>query len=244
LAAARFWHIEDVSSATTRRLNELEWALARLLHRPREARRTSRYFGVAWSPDGHNFTQAYPVDISVDGVALITPEELKTNRFVVTLEIGNRRVQAAAQCVSVQKGTLRGNIVWRIGARFVEIAREARALIDRFVRRLPLAPDPPQLTLGVFPESVTRRILAQLVQLERLAPPRWRMQPLVKMAYAGIIRRGKQLLHSVKIESRIVQAGATTVYHSQAYVSARLTNVEVVPLDNGVPEGVLLQEAR
>lgn len=183
------------------------------------------------SDGGRTFVPAYPVDISADGVGLISTAPLPS-RFVVTLELDNKRIQASARCVSAQKGTLKGNIVWRIGARFIEIARESRALIERFIRRLPLVADPKPAG-GIFPDPVIHRILGQLVELERLAPLRRGRQPLVKLSYAGLMRRGAQMLHSVKIESRVVHDGTTTVYATQAYISERLTRIEVVPLDNG-----------
>jgi hypothetical protein len=222
-------------NATQRRLNELEWAMARLLRAPREVRRSKRQFGVAMSTDGGmTFTNVYPVDISVDGVALITTQEIKQRRILVTIDLDNKRIQALAQCVTAQKGLLKGNIVWRIGTRFIQIAREDRMMIDRFIKRLPLTAAPkPQQQYGMFPENVTRKILEELVALERLSPLRHGKQPLVKMTHAGVIQRAKQTMHSVKIESRVVREGTTTVYTTQAYVSDRLTRIELVPMDNG-----------
>lgn len=231
-------------NGTQQRLKELEWGLARLTH-PRRAQRSPRYFGVACSTDGgRTFANAYPVDISVDGVALISPEELKTRRFIVTLEIDSKRIQATAQCVTMQKGTLRGNVVWRIGARFIQIAREDRQIIDRFVRRIPLNAATAAPTLGALPGNVVRAILDELIATGRLSRPRHGMQPLVKMTYSGLIQRGTQVLHGVKIESRVVRENTCTVYHTQAYVSERLTKIEVIPLDNGLPEAILPTAAR
>lgn len=229
-----------MTTATARRLGELEWALARLTH-PREARRTKRHFGVTVSVDGgRTFTRAYPVDISVAGIALISFEEPKARRFVANLDLENKRIQAAAEVVTVQKGTLRGNIVWRIGARFIEIAREVRALIERFVRHVPLTANvPEQLLAGIFPESVVRAILDEMVKLKRLAPPRRGTQPLVKMTYGGVVHRGQEPFHSVKIESRIVHDEKCTVYKTQAYIGQRLMSIEVIPIDNGLPEHIV-----
>jgi hypothetical protein len=235
-----------MTTATQRRLSELEWTMARLLRSPREVRRSKRQFGVAMSTDGGiTFDNAYPVDISVDGVALITTEEIKQRRILVTIDLDNKRIQALAQCVSAQKGTLKGNIVWRIGTRFVQIAREDRMLIDRFVKRLPLtaAPKLPQQH-GLFPDNVIKKILEELVALERLAPLRHGKQPLVKMTHSGVIQRAKQSMHSVKVESRIVREGTTTVYTTQVFVSERLTRIEVVPMDNGRPELIVATSLR
>jgi hypothetical protein len=226
-----------MTSATQRRLNELEWAMARLLRSPREVRRSKRQFAITMSTDGGmTFTNAYPVDISVDGVALITTEEIKQRRILVTIDLDNKRIQALAQCVSAEKGTLKGNIVWRVGARFVQIAREDRMLIDRFVKRLPLTAAPKPQHHGLFPDNVIKKILDELVRVERLAPLRHGKQPLVKMTHVGVIQRAKQTMHSVKVESRIVHEGTTTVYSTQVYVSERLTRIEVVPMDNGRQE--------
>ncbi|MGH7717189.1 MAG: PilZ domain-containing protein, partial [Vulcanimicrobiaceae bacterium] len=198
-------------TATQRRLNELEWAMVRLLRAPREVRRSKRQFGVTTSTDGGmTFVNAYPVDISVDGVALISTEEIETRKMLVTIDLDNKRIQALAQCVSAQKGTLKGNIVWRIGARFIQIAREDRTLIDRFVKRLPLTPPKPQQQHGLFPDNVINKILHELVAIERLAPLRHGKQPLVKMTHVGVIQRAKQTMHSVKVESRVVREGTTT----------------------------------
>lgn len=212
--------------------------MARLLRAPREVRRSKRQFGVATSIDGGlTFTNAYPVDISVDGVALITTQEVKSRKFLVTLDLDNKRIQALAQCVTAQKGLLKGNIVWRIGARFIQIAREDRMVIDRFIKRLPLTAAPKvQTQHGLFPDNVMKKILEELVALERLAPLHHGKQPLVKMTHAGVIQRGKQTMHSVKVESRVVRGGITTVYTTQVFVSDRLTRIEVVPMDNGRPE--------
>jgi hypothetical protein len=225
-------------TAAQQRLNELEWAMARLLRAPREVRRSKRQFGVAMSVDGGmSFTNVYPVDISIDGVALISAQEIKQRRILVNIDLDNKRIQALAQCVTAQKGYLKGNIVWRIGARFIQIAREDRMLIDRFIKRLPLTAAPkPQPQHGLFPENVTKKILEQLVALERLAPLRWGRHPLVKMTHNGRIVRGKESLHSVKVESRIVHDGVATIYSTQVYVNERLTKIEVVPLDNGQRE--------
>lgn len=226
-------------NATARRLNELEWALARL-HPPRATPRACRYFGVALSTDGGNtFAKAYPVDISVDGVALISDQELKTRRFIVTLDLDNKRIQASAQCVTMQKGTLKGNIVWRIGARFLQIAREDREVIDRFVRRIPLNAAAQASEVGALPGNVIRAILDELIATDRLSRPQHGTQPLVKMTYTGLLERGTQKLHGVKIESRVVRDNTSTVYHTQAYVSERFTKIEVIPLDNGLPEGIV-----
>ncbi len=187
---------------------------------------------------GLTFTNVYPVDISVDGVALITNQEIKQRRILVTIDLDNKRIQALAQCVTAQKGLLKGNIVWRIGARFIQIAREDRMLIDRFIKRLPLtaaAPKPP-VQHGLFPDNVMKKILEELVALERLAPVRHGKQPLVRMMHAGVIQRAKQTMHSVKVESRVVREGTTTVYTTQVFVSDRLTRIELVPMDNGRPE--------
>ena len=227
-------------TGTQRRLNELEWTLARLVHRPRETPRARRYFSVAFSTDGGStFINAYPVDVSVDGVALISSEELKTRRFIVTLELDNKRVQAAAQCVTMQKGTLKGNVVWRIGARFIQIAREDRAIIERFVRRIPLNAAPQAPTVGALPGNIIRAILDELIATGRLSRPNRGTQPLVKMTYTGVISRGNQNLHGVKIESRVVRDNTCTVFHTQAYVSERFTKIEVIPLDNGLPETIV-----
>ncbi len=225
-------------NATQRRLNELEWTMARLLRAPREVRRTKRQFYVAMSTDGGiTFNNAYPVDLSVDGVALISTEEIKQRRILVTIDLDNKRIQALAQCVTAQKGLLKGNVVWRIGARFIQIAREDRMLIDRFIKRLPLTrTEKPQTQHGIFPDNVMKKILEELVALERLAPIRHGKQPLVKMTHAGVIQRAKQTMHSVKVESRIVREGITTVYTTQVFVSDRLTRIELVPMDNGRPE--------
>lgn len=185
---------------------------------------------------GMTFTNAYPVDISVDGVGLITTQELKQRRVIVTIDLDSKRIQALAQCVTAQKGLLKGNVVWRIGARFIQIAREDRMLIDRFIKRLPLTAAPKPQHHGLFPDNVMKKILEELVALERLAPVRHGKQPLVKMSHAGVIQRGKQTMHSVKIESRVVREGTTTVYTTQVFVSDRLTRIELVPMDNGRPE--------
>ena len=198
-----------------------------------------RYFGVSCSTDGgQTFVRAYPVDLSVDGVGLISVDEIRTRTMIVSLELDGIRIQAAAQCVSVKKGTLRGNVVWRVGARFLRLAREDRAVIDRFVQRLPLNV-PPTPAPGELPESVVRKILQQLVQLKRLAPQRLDRQPLVKMQYGGIIQRGNWTLHSIRIESRIVHDNRATIYATQAYVNDRFTRIEVIPLDNGHAESIL-----
>jgi len=211
--------------------------MARLLRAPREGRRSKRQFGIAMSVDGGlTFANAYPVDISVDGVALITNQELKQRRILVTLDLDNKRIQALAQCVTVQKGLLRGNVVWRIGARFIQIAREDRMSIDRFIKRLPLTAAPRPEYNGVFPDYVTKRILEELVVLGRLAPLRHGKVPLVRMTRVGVIQRAKQTMHSVKIESRILREGIMTIYSTQVFVSDRLTRIELVPLDNGRPE--------
>lgn len=193
---------------------------------------------------GITFDKVYPVDISVDGVALITTEEITQRPILVTIDLDNKRIQALAQCVSAQKGTLKGNIVWRIGARFVQIAREDRMLIDRFVKRLPLTAAPQPQQHGLFPDPVIKKILEELVRLERLAPLRHGKQPLVKMTHAGVTQRAKQSMHSVKVESRIVREGTTTIYATQVFVSERLTRIEVVPMDNGRPELIVATSLR
>jgi len=212
--------------------------MARLLRGPREVRRSKRPFCVAMSTDGGiTFDNVYPVDISVDGVALISMQEIKQRRILVTIDLDSKRIQALAQCVTAQKGLLKGNIVWRIGARFIQIAREDRMLIDRFIKRLPLTAAPkPQPQHGIFPENVMKKILEELVALERLSPLRHGKQPLVKMSHAGVIQRAKQTMHSVKVESRVVREGITTVYTTQVFVSDRFTRIELVPMDNGRPE--------
>jgi hypothetical protein len=228
--------------AIQRLWGRLEWALERLLSGPRGVIRSKRPFGVATSTDGGmTFANAYPVDISVDGVALISTQEIKTMKMLVTIDLDHKRIEALARCVSAQKGKLKGNVVWRIGARFIDIARDDRALIHRFVKRLPLTAAPKQehkkpQQHGLFPDSIIQNILNQLVHLKRLAPLHHGRQPLVKMTHNGIIERGKQKYHSVKIESRIVHDGTTTIYSTQAYVSERLTKIEVIPLDEGRPE--------
>jgi len=228
--------------AIQRLWGRLEWALDRLLSGPRDVSRSKRPFGIATSTDGGmTFANAYPVDISVDGVALIATQEIKTIKMLVTIDLDNKRIEALARCVSAQKGKLKGKVVWRIGARFIDIARDDRMLIHRFVKRLPLTVGPkpqhqePQHQ-GLFPDSVIKNILDQLVRLGRLAPLDTGRQPLVKMTHNGIIERGKQKLYSVKIESRVVHDGITTLYSTQAYVSERLTKIEVIPLDAGRPD--------
>jgi hypothetical protein len=227
--------------AVQRLLGLLEWTLARLSG-PRGVSRSKRPFGIATSTDGGmTFANAYPVDISVDGVALISTQEIKTMKMLVTIDLDNKRIEALARCVTVQKGKLKGSVVWRIGARFIDIARDDRMLIHRFVKRLPLTavPKPPHQKPqhhGLFPDSIIKNILDQLVRLERLAPLHSGRQPLIKMTHHGIVERGEQKLHSVKIESRVVRDGTTTLYKTQAYVSERLTKIEVIPLDEGRPE--------
>jgi hypothetical protein len=231
--------------AIQRLLGQLEWALGRLLGVKRDVTRSKRPFGVATSTDGGmTFANAYPVDISVDGVALISTQEIKTVKMLVTIELENKRIEVLARCVTARKGKLKGNVVWRIGARFIDIAYDDRMLIHRFVKRLPLTVgqkpqhQEPQHH-GLFPDSIIQNILDQLVRLGRLAPIQRGRQPLVKMTHNGIIERGKQKLHSVKIESRVVNDGTTTIYTTQAYVSERLTKIEVIPLDEGRPEHIV-----
>jgi hypothetical protein len=234
-----------MTTAIQRRLGELEWAMARLFRGPREVRRSKRPFGVAMSIDGGiTFSNAYPVDISVDGVALISTREIKQRRILVTIDLDNKRIQALAQCVSAQKGTLKGNIVWRISARFMQIAREDRMLIDRFIKRLPLTAAPKPQHHGLFPDNVIQQILDRLITLGRLAPLRHGKQPLVKMTHVGVIQRAKQSMHSVKVESRIVREGTSIIYTTQVFVSERLTRIEVVPMDNGRPEQIVATALR
>ena len=175
------------------------------------------------------------MDISVDGIGLIATEKPKTQTIVVIVELYDQRIQASAQCVTVQQGTLKGNVVWRIGARFIQIAQAARSLIERFVRgSSPNAT--PERTQGVLPERIVRTILERMVKLGRLAPLRDDLHPLVKMTYAGKIQRSNQILNSFKIESRIVQDGKSTLYITQAYIDDGFTRLEVIPLDNGLAE--------
>ena len=109
--------------------------------------------------------------------------------------------------------------------------------MHRFVRRRPL--DSPPKTEQVVRDVLLEKIFDALVECGRLAPIRAGVAPMVKVTYSGTIQHGQELLHGLKIESRVATDSGITIYTSQAYVDEKLSRVEVVPLDDGRPASFL-----
>ena len=59
------------------------------------------------------------------------------------------------------------------------------------------------------------------------------MTPLVKVHYTGSLRRNRERLHGVKIQSRMVVDGKVVDYQTQIFFNESLIYIEAVPLDDG-----------
>lgn len=186
--------------------------MAPLLERRRYPRRQETY--KIWCALGAKWVGAFGVDVSPGGLGIVVPAEMEPDEAEFRTAFNEREFVLRATRIWQQRGTFRGQIVYRCGLKLSGIAADdwdalvrycrggainAGNLAQEELRLVRLAPDD---VARLIPQRLQSRLLSMLVERKRLAPLD-RKTPLVQYSYGGRIERDGLWLHRLLIHSRV-----------------------------------------
>jgi hypothetical protein len=195
-------------------LSELRgWFSGRSSNR-REHPRTKRAYKAAYTLDGTTWEPAIGVDLSDEGMSVLTQKPLADKPVNVRATLDTRIVDMRCVVIWRNKVNHNGKQVECYGLKFVGIASDDWDAVVKFVSGDKLeATNKAQEELAtvrmkdddvarMLPAAFQRRLFEELVKRHRLAPLNEHTTPLVQFEYGGVSPwRGKNM-HRLTIHSK------------------------------------------
>ena len=192
----------------------LGWFTTREQNRRRFIRRRTPYAAQAIFSKGAS--SLIGLDLSGGGACVLCKIEPPEQIFGLKIRLEESVISARVEQVWSDKVTHRGNIVMRIGLRFIGISaddwdrvirwskllatEEANKAQDELVEVRMDAEDAARL----LPKKVQDTIVEALVSRCRLTEPSPGAAPLIQFFYSGIVKKKDHSYHRVAVDSRII----------------------------------------
>ncbi len=195
--------------------NIVDWFLGRPVDRRQHKRRTGA-FHLWWQPDPanpKNLKQGIGLDISAGGVSFILPEAIPQAEFTLILRLREQNIPVRTKRLRVDEVQHQGKTWHRYNVEFSGISADHW---DRIVRYVDDAPEPENKAkkeidekaqqsddaYRLLPMAIQQRIIAMLVEKNRLDAPKPHQTPLMKLFYGGqFVHNGKKA-HRFNVHSR------------------------------------------
>ena len=195
----------------------VNWFGSRNKEERRASARTDRAFHAVYTTDGTAWHPTIALDISVNGISIVTQQELQKPEIDFRLTLETRVVPCRMAPVRHETAVQGGRQVHKYALRFVAMGAEDRQAVLRWLGggqledthkakaeldAIRMAPDD---VARLFPKAVQDRLHNELVQRNRLAPLDPKLTPLVAYYYGGTTKSGGKSMHRLTIESKLVQ---------------------------------------
>lgn len=192
----------------------IEWFLSRVGDRRQYKRRAGAYH-LWWQYEADKVKPGIGMEISANGLVFIIQEPIPTPEFTLVCRIRDRKIP-------IRVRTVRDDIVDHKGAKwhrymvnFTGIAADNWDLVVRYVNDTPEMPDRRKMqnqemhenvddAYRLLPMVVQEKIVAQLVEANKLEAPKPGQSPLLKLFYGGVQKKGDGgVYHRFNVHSRI-----------------------------------------
>jgi PilZ domain-containing protein len=195
----------------------VNWFGSRNKEERRQAQRTDRTFHAVYTTDGQSWHPTVALDISVNGISVLTQQELQKPEVDFRLTLETRVVPCRMAPVRHETVTQGGRQVHKYALRFVAMMADDQQAVLRWLRggqleethkakaeleAIRMAPDD---VARLFPKAVQDRLHNELVQRNRLAPVDPKLTPLVAYYYGGVTSSKGKSMHRLTIESKVVE---------------------------------------
>ena len=181
----------------------------------REHQRAKKAYKAAWTTDGATWQPAIGVDLSDEGMCILTQTEIGDKQFNVRATLENRIV--SMRCVPVwhNKVNHNGKPVDCYGLKFVAIAADDWDAVVRWIAgEDPDVKNKAQEELAsvrmqdddvarLMPKAFQKRLFEELIKRGRLAPLVEGSTPLVQFEYSGASPWRGRNMHRLTIHSKI-----------------------------------------
>jgi len=179
-----------------------------------------RDFKATYSTNGLTWHAVYPLDISQTGISVASPSGFGKEELDIKLTLGTRIVDARMQVVKHEGIAIGGRNMHKYSLCFIAMKKDDQEVVLRWLRSgtgPPAATTPgarstpeavrmnPEDVARLFPKAVQHRLHDELVKRKRLVVHHGR-EPLVAYIYHGMTVRAGVPMHSLTIESKLVNA--------------------------------------
>lgn len=198
-------------------LNDLKgWFSGRAANR-REHERTKRAYKAAFTSDGTTWEPAIGVDLSDEGMSVLTQREIGDKPLTFRATLDSRLVTMRCVAIWNTKVSHAGKPAFCYGLKFVGIAADDWDAVVKFVNggvvdekeknkaqeELATVKMQEDDVARMLPKAFQQKLFAELVKRSRLAPLEDQPTPLVQFEYGGVAPwRGKNM-HRLTIYSKI-----------------------------------------
>jgi hypothetical protein len=183
-------------------------------------------YAVWWPKPDAQPVQGVGLEVSPTGALFVLREKPPDGDFNIIMQLGERRLGVRVSPLR-HDDVPQGATTWyRFATKYSGISADDWDFIVRFVHDQP-EPDTKGSaeikaamaqtddSFRLLPLAIQQRIVEILVTTNKLTPPPEGAAPLLKMDYAGVIRKGEKQVHRFHVHSRVntsdeVQAFDTT----------------------------------
>lgn len=194
------------------------WFAGKSGNNRREHQRVKRAYKAAFTLDGTTWQPAIGVDLSDEGMCILTQQEVNEKQFNVRATLDARIVNMRCTPVWNNRVNHNGKAVVCYGLKFVGIAADDWDAVVKFIsgdkvaekeenkaqEQLAAAKMKDDDVARMIPKAFQERLFVELIKRNRLAPVLEGDTPLVQFEYGGVAPwRGKNM-HRLTIHSKIV----------------------------------------
>lgn len=211
----------------------IEWFLGRAGDR-RQYRRRAGAFHVWWQPDAadeKNRKAGIGLEISASGMMFLLNESINQPEYTLVVRLRDHNIPLRVKHMRNDHVQHDGKTWNRYMGEFVGIAADHWDAIVRYVNDTPEPVDRRKMANQVMSEKVDdayrllplaiqQKIVELLVAQHKLDMPKPGQTPLLKLFYAGLIKRpGHKPAHRLNVHSRIRRNEETVAYDSRFLIS-------------------------
>jgi len=181
----------------------------------RDHERVKKAYKAAYSLDGETWRPAIGVDLSDEGMCILTQEETGDKQFSVRATLDTRVVNMRCIPVWHNKVNHNGKPVDCYGLKFVGIGADDWDTVVRFIsgetveeknkaqEELETVKIKADDVARMLPQAFQQKLFAELIKRHRLAPLEEQATPLVQFEYGGVAPwRGKNM-HRLTVHSKV-----------------------------------------
>jgi hypothetical protein len=190
------------------------WFLGRGSDR-RQYNRRPGAFHMWWQPaNGVEPRPGIGLELSPNGLMFMMPEKLPAGEYNLILRLHDTKMPVRVRTARSDQVQHQGKIWTRYMGEFVGIAADNWDRIVRYVNDEEETPDRRKMqnqemakqddAYRLLPLAVQQKIVAKLVQMNRLAAPPPGQSPLLKIFYSGLASQpGEPAVHRINVHSRV-----------------------------------------
>jgi len=209
----------------------IDWFLGRGSDR-RQYKRRPGAFHLWWQPPtgGGEPRPGIGLELSPNGLMFMMPEKLPGNEYNLILRLHDVKMPVRVRTARTDQVQHHGKPWNRYMGEFVGISADNWDMLVRYVNNEEETPDRRKMqnqemhkqddAYRLLPMAIQQKIIAKLVQQNKLEMPPEGQTPLVKLFYGGLVSRpGQPAVHRVNVHSRIDIKGELMAYDTRFLVS-------------------------